>query len=138
MRVVAFAPSLSTAEDQAGGVTAKGFPMTSCYVDAFPAQITVPVSVAVCALGGSDYNPRLVIAATSPEGQRVGTLEFSWEWPDNPPQPVKFRVFAQYLPMRVESAGVYTLGLYDGIDATDSEHLFPLPVLKVNPLLRKS
>ena len=65
-------------------------------------------------------------------------MEFAWEWPDNPPQPVKFRVFAQYLPIRVESAGVYTLGLYDSIDATESEHLFPLPVLKSNPLLRRS
>ena len=138
MRVVAFAPSLSTAEDKAGGVTAKGLPMTSCYVESFPAQITIPVIVAVCALGGSDYNPRLFIAAASPEGERVGTLEFAWEWPDNPPQPVKFRVFAQYLPIRVESAGVYTLGLYDSIDATESEHLFPLPVLKSNPLLRRS
>lgn len=138
MRVVAFAPSLSTAEDAGGGVMAEGFPMTSCYVDTFPAQITIPVVVAVCANGGTDYNPQLVITATSPEGERVGTLEFSWDWPDNPPQPVKFRVFSQYLPMRVESAGVYTLGLYDSFEATESEHLFPLPVLKVNPLLRTS
>ena len=48
---------------------------------------------------------------TSPSGQRVGSLEFSWQWPDNPPTPVKFRVFTQYLPLRVEEAGVHTLGL---------------------------
>ena len=57
MRVVAFAPSLSAVEEDAGGVNIKGFPMTSCYVNSFPAQITVPMVVAVTALGGTDYDP---------------------------------------------------------------------------------
>ena len=109
--------------------------MTSCFVDSFPTQITIPIVVGVCSLGGTDYNPRMYIIATSPENERVGTLEFSWDWPDNPPVPVKFRVFAQYLPIRVESAGVYTLGLYDSLDATETEHLYPLPVFKSNPLI---
>ena len=47
MRVVAFAPALSANEEDAGGVSIKGFPMTSCYVSEFPSQITVPVVVAV-------------------------------------------------------------------------------------------
>jgi hypothetical protein len=136
MRVVAFAPALSATEEDAGGVAVKGFPMTSCYVNNFPAQITVPIVVAVTALGGTDYDPVKVIVATSPEGERVGSLEFSWHWNDNPPTPVKFRVFTQYLPMRVEEAGVYTLGLYNSLEETESEHLFPLPVLKMNPLLQ--
>ena len=136
MRVVAFAPALSAAEEDAGGVAVKGFPMTSCYVNNFPAQITVPIVVAVTALGGTDYDPMKVIVANSPGGERVGSLEFSWHWKDNPPTPVKFRVFTQYLPMRVEEAGVYTLGLYDTLEDTESEHLFPLPVLKMNPLLQ--
>ena len=136
MRVVAFAPALSATEEDAGGVAVKGFPMTSCYVNNFPAQITVPIVVAVTALGGTDYDPVKVIVATSPEGDRVGSLEFSWHWNDNPPTPVKFRVFTQYLPMRVEEAGVYTLGLYNSLEETESEHLFPLPVLKMNPLLQ--
>ena len=42
MRVIAFAASLSAIDEDAGGVTAKGFPMTSCYVENFPAQITHP------------------------------------------------------------------------------------------------
>ena len=136
MRVVAFAPALSATEEDAGGVAVKGFPMTSCYVNNFPAQITVPIVVAVTALGGTDYDPVKVIVATSPGGERVGSLEFSWHWNDNPPTPVKFRVFTQYLPMRVEQAGVYSLGLYDSLEDTESEHLFPLPVLKMNPLLQ--
>ena len=43
MRVVAFAPSLSAVEEDAGGVNIKGFPMSSCYVDNFPGQITIPM-----------------------------------------------------------------------------------------------
>lgn len=136
MRVVAFAPALSANEEAAGGVAVKGFPMTSCYVNNFPAQITVPIVVAMTALGGTDYDPVKVIVATSPTGERVGSLEFGWHWNDNPPTPVKFRVFTQYLPMRVVEAGVYTLGLYDSLEDTHSEHLFPLPVLKMNPLLK--
>jgi len=135
MRVVAFAPALSTTDDAAGGVVIKGFPMTLCQVKGFPNQVTIPVVVAVCAAGGSDYNPRMYIVVTSPEGERVGSLEFSWEWPDNPPQPVKFRVFSQYVPIRVEHAGVYTLGLYDSLEATHSDNLFPLPIIKSNPLI---
>jgi hypothetical protein len=38
--------------------------------------------------------------------------------------------------MRADDPGVYTLGLYDSLDETESEHLFPLPVLKTNPLIR--
>jgi hypothetical protein len=132
MRVVTFAPSLSATEEDAGGVNAKGFPMTSCYVNSFPAQITVPMVVAVYALGGSDYDPVQYIIATSPAGERVSTLQFSWHWDDDPPTPVKFRVFVQYLPLRVESAGTYTIGLYDSMDSTDTEHVFPLAVRKTN------
>lgn len=136
MRVVAFAPALSANEEDAGGVSIKGFPMTSCYVSEFPSQVTVPVVVAVCALGGEDYDPARVIIATSPDGERVGSLEFGWHWHDNPPTPVKYRVFAQYLPMRAPVAGVYTIGLYDSLESTQSDVLFPLPVLKSNPLLQ--
>lgn len=137
MRVVAFAPALSATSQDAGGVAAEGFPMTSCYVDSFPAQITVPVVVAVCAAGGSDYDRRKYIVATSPQDERVGALEFAWHWPDNPPMPIKYRVFAQHVPIRVPSTGIYTLGLYDSLDETDSEHLYPLPVLQHNPLTQQ-
>lgn len=134
MRVLAFAPSLNAVSLESGGVAAEGFPMTSCYVDNFPAQITIPIVVAVCSAGGSDYNPRKFIIATSPDDERVGALEFAWQWPDNPPVPVKFRVFVQNLPLTVTTAGVYTLGLYNSLDETESEHLFPLPLLRRNPL----
>lgn len=108
--------------------------MTSCYVDSLPTQISLPMVVAVCSEGGTEYNPRLYIVATSPEGDRVGAVELSWEWPDNPPVPVKYRVLAQHLPMRIPSTGMYTVGLYDSLDATSTDTVFPLPVLKPNSL----
>jgi hypothetical protein len=138
MRVVTFAPSLSATEDDAGGVNIKGFPMTCCYVDGFPAQITVPMVVAVCALSGDDYDPVKYIIATGPDGERAGSLEFGWHWHDGPSTPVKFRVFAQYLPMQAATPGVYTIGLYDSLDAaeTDTDVIFPLPVIRRNPSLQ--
>jgi hypothetical protein len=35
--------------------------------------------------------------------------------------------------MVVPSAGVYTVGLYDSPDATETDHGFPLPVIKASP-----
>ena len=132
MRVVTFAPTLSATEETVGGVNIKGFPMTSCYVNGFPAQVTIPMLVAVCALSGADYDPVKYIVATAPDGERVGSLEFGWHWHDNPPTPVKFRVFTQYLPIRATSPGVYTIGLYDSLDAAeaDTEVAFPLPIIR--------
>ena len=135
MHVVAFAPSTRAVVQDAGGVRLDGFPMTSAHVDSFPKQITIPLVLAVYTQGGSDYDPRRYIVARSPEGIRVGALECTWHWPDNPGVPVKFRVFAYHLPMMVDSAGVYTVGLYDEPDATETDHLFPLPVVKFNPLM---
>ena len=45
-------------------------------------------------------------------------------------------MFAQYLPMRTPVAGVYTIGLYDSLESTQSDVLFPLPVLRANPLIQ--
>lgn len=132
MRVVAFAPARKAVVEEAGGVTAEGFPMTSCYVDSFPTQLTLPIVVAVYTEGGSEYDPRRYIVALAPDGERVGLLEFAWHWPDSAGVPVKFRVFAQHLPMRVPSAGVYTVALYESLETRDPDDLFPLPVSKLN------
>ena len=77
---------------EGGGVKADGFPMTSCHVDTFPKQITIPLVLAVYTQGGSDYDPRRYIVATSPEGERLSVLECTWHWPDKPGAPVKFWV----------------------------------------------
>jgi hypothetical protein len=82
------APALSAIGEEAGGVTLKGFPMTLCYVNSFPAQITVPIVVAVTALGGDGLRPG--------QGHHRD----------------------------------------DSLEDTESEHLFPRPFLKVNPLLQ--
>src|ERR1700761_1587422 len=110
MQVIAFAAAGNARLEEAGGVTAQGFPLTSAYVESFPAQITVPLVLAVYASGGSEYEPRRYIVARSPKNERVGVLEFGWQWPDNPGSPVKFRVFAHQLAMTVHSAGIYNIG----------------------------
>src|SRR4051812_8312196 len=135
MHVVAFAPSTRVVVNDEGGVRADGFPMTSAHVEDFPQQITIPVVLAAYTEGGSDYDPRLYIAAKSPQGERISTVECSWHWPDKPGAPVKFWVLSQQLPLRVQSAGLHTIGLYDNPDATENDHLFPLPGFKFNPLL---
>jgi hypothetical protein len=94
MEVQVFAASRRAVLEKAGGVTAEGFPITSCYVDTLPTQITILLVLAVHTSGGTDYDMHRFIIATSPEGERVGLLEFGWGWPDEPGQPVKFRVFA--------------------------------------------
>jgi hypothetical protein len=107
--------------------------MTSAHVTSFPAQITVPLVLAVYTKGGTDYDPRLYVVAKSAKGERLAAFECAWHWPDNPGVPVKFRVFVHHLSMTVQSAGVYTVGLYGSIDATEADHSFPLPVIKASP-----
>lgn len=135
MRVVAFAPAVSAVEEADGGLTATGFPLTSCQVDQLPAQFTVPTVVAVYAHGGTDYNPELFITVTGPDGRRVGSLGFSWYWDDNPPAPTKYRVFAKHVPVQADTPGVYTFALHDTPDDVASGHQFPLPVFQRHPLL---
>jgi hypothetical protein len=135
MHVVAFAPSSSLALRDDGGVKADGFPMTSCHVDTFPKQIVIPLVLAVYTQGGTDYDPRRYIVAKSPQGERLSVLECSWHWPDNPGAPVKYWVLTRNLSMMVQSPGVYNIGFYDSLDSTETDHLFPLPVFKFNPLI---
>ncbi|MCB1289561.1 MAG: hypothetical protein KDB47_18105 [Mycobacterium sp.] len=137
MRVVTFAPALVATEEDTGGISAKGFPMTSCIVDVFPAEITISIVAAVCGLSGDEYDPVRYIIVTSPAGERVSAMEFSWHWDDNPDVPVKFRVFAQHLPIRVESEGTYTLGLHTSLEGSEPEQSYPLPVI-LNPNVRRT
>lgn len=107
--------------------------MTSCHVETMPTQITIPLVLAVHTSGGSDYDMHRFIIATSPDGQRVGLLEFSWGWPDEPGVPVKYRVFAQRLLVGIYSPGLHHIGLYDDANG-EPEALFPLQVFRLNPL----
>lgn len=129
MHVLAFAPSLRATENGRGGVNAEGFPMTSAQVTAFPAQITIPLVLAVYSHSGTDYDPRRFIVARSSEGEVLGSVECSWHWPDVPGSPVKFWVFAKHLPIVVPGPGVFGIGLYDHPDETATDHVFPLPVI---------
>jgi hypothetical protein len=57
MHVIAFTPSLKAVLEDAGGVTTDGFPMTSAHVTSFPAQIAVPLVLAVYTQGGHRLRP---------------------------------------------------------------------------------
>jgi hypothetical protein len=127
VRVLAFAPSASAAIED-GAVTARGFPLTSFSLSRLPAQITVPLVLAVCTQAGSDYDPRRYIVARSPDGERLSVLECSWHWPDQEGEPFNFRVFVPQLPIAVRVAGVHTIGLCHSPDATQPAYVFPLPV----------
>lgn len=134
MRIVTFAPSLGAVEEEAGGLSLRGFPMTSGFVDLFPAEITVNVVVAVCTLNGDEYDPVRYVTATAPSGERLSTMQFGWHWDDNPNCPIKFRVFAQQLPIVVESEGTYTLALCEDPDVVDgATQTFPLQIIR-NPM----
>lgn len=128
MRIVTLAPALSAIEEDSGGLTLRGFPLTNCFVDSFPTVITIPVVVTVCTLAGSEYRPALYLIADSPTGERVSTMEFRWEWPDSDDLPVKYRAFVQNLPLHLESEGTYLLSLHDTPTGGPTEHTFPLPV----------
>ena len=133
MRVVAFAPALTVTEDEAGGVSATGFPMTSCFVSELPTDITVPMVIAVCALSGGEYDAVQYLIATGPDGERVSAMDFRWNFEDVDDIPVKFRVFVQYLPLRISTTGIHTIGLSDNLGATATEVQFPLPVHTYDP-----
>ncbi|MGH3677259.1 MAG: hypothetical protein ACRDU5_16255 [Mycobacterium sp.] len=135
MQVVAFAPASSAVVDENGGVNIDGFPLTSCHIDHFPKRITIPLVLAAYTQGGTEYDLCRYIVAKSPDGERLGTAECTWHWPDQPGAPVKFWVLTRNLPIVVQSAGLYSVGLYDSPDATQTDHLFPLPVVKFNPLI---
>lgn len=134
MRVLTFAPALAATEDDGGGVSVDGFPMTHCFVSEFPTEITITMVLVVCTLAGDEYSPEQYIIARSPDGERTTEMVFRWQWDDNPETPVKFRVFIQNLPLQITSAGIYTIGLYDSRDATATDIEFPLPVNKYDPL----
>ena len=133
MRIVTFAPSLTAVEEEAGGLSLLGFPMTSGFVDVFPAEIAVNIVVAVCTLNGDEYDPVRYIVATSPSGERLSTMQFGWHWDDNPDCPIKFRVFAQQLPIVIGSEGTYTLALCEDPDSGVTVADFPLQIFR-NPM----
>jgi hypothetical protein len=134
VRVLAFAPATNVTEDAGGGLSADGFAMTSAFVSEMPAVITISMILAVCALSGEEYDPVQYLIATSPMGERAGAVEFRWHWDDIPETPVKFRAFVQNLPLQITTTGIYSIGLYDSLDATQTDIEFPLPVYTYDPL----
>jgi len=133
VQVVAFAPSIGVTNNDGGGVDVRGFPMTSCHVETFPARIMISIVLAVYTQGGTDYDPERFIVARSQRGETVGELQCRWHWPDNPGSPVKYRVFAHQLPLQLPSTGLYTIGFYESRHEVETPHQFPIPVFKTDP-----
>ena len=132
MRVLAFAPALRAVDAPGGGVDAAGFPMTSCVVEALPAEITIQVVISVATRRGEDSRSVRFLTVTAPDGGRVATMQFGWRWDDDPDIGVKFRAFVQYLPVWVDTPGVYTLGLTDEAEGGVVEASYPLPIFQAN------
>ncbi|MGB8407499.1 MAG: hypothetical protein WCE30_25890 [Mycobacterium sp.] len=130
MEILAFAAAHQAVLADAGGVTTDGFPMTSCHVESFPAQLNLPLVLAVHTATGGEWGPRIYLRAKSPAGERVGFLEMAWEWPDPPGATDKYRVFAPALPLELSAPGVYSIGLYADFRAAEPEFSFPLPFLQ--------
>ena len=134
MRAVTFAPALSAVEEDSGGFTLRGFPMTSAFVDIFPVDITVNVVVTVCTLNGDEYDPVRYLVAIAPNGERVSEMQFGWHWDDSPNGLVKFRAFLQELPIHADAEGTYTLALYSELHAPEPMAVFPLAIYR-NPTI---
>lgn len=90
--------------------------------------------MAVCTLNGDEYDPVRYLVATSPSGERLSTMQFGSHWDDNPDAPIKYRVFAQQLPVVIGSEGSYTLALCGDPDAADdAAAVFSLQIFR-NPM----
>ncbi|MDT5291444.1 MAG: hypothetical protein QOF88_6333 [Mycobacterium sp.] len=134
MHVIAFAPSLKAVLEDAGEVTTDGFPMTSAHVTSFPAQIAVPLVLAVYTQGAptttraSTSSPNHHVVNDSPPSNAPGTgrtTRLARQGPRLRPPPGDGGAIR---------AGVYTVGLYDSPDATENDHSFPLPVVQGQPV----
>lgn len=107
--------------------------MTSAHVDVFPRQITLPLVVAVYASGAPNTTPS---STSSPSLPR----ENGWARSKSAGSGRIRRGAAQALvttrpfPFQVTGPGTYSIGLYETPDAADTDVLFPLTVLKFNPL----
>lgn len=67
MQVLAFAATRRAVLEDAGGVTTEGFPMTSCYVESFPAQLNLPIVLPMFVDGPGIYSIGLYADAAGSE-----------------------------------------------------------------------
>ncbi len=102
----------TAALDDSGAIYATGIPTTWFQVEQIPLVARVPVVLVVHARSGGDYDAELYVVCKDPEGVARGSLQASWQWPDDGDRPSKYRCFTESLTFPVESEGEYTIGAY--------------------------
>jgi hypothetical protein len=105
-----------------------GFPMSTFSVNEFPIGVRLPVILSVWAESGSDHDPHLYAVAYDPDGERRGTVEIFWHWPDVEGQPYKVGVRLLQLAFIATKPGTYRVGLYNDLNSAETDHSFPLAV----------
>ena len=98
--------------DDDGALNASRIPTTSFEVGEIPLEVTIPLVVVVHSQAGRDYDPELFIVCKDPDGNRQGSIESSWHWPDDEDKQSKYRCFSYAFPFLVSAEGEYTIGAY--------------------------
>ena len=65
--------------------------------------------------------------AKTPTGQRSGSSESSWHWPDDEDKPSKYRCFTYPFTFLISTEGQYTIGAYYD-DYGIAEMTTPIPI----------
>jgi hypothetical protein len=114
--------------DDDGAINAWRIPTTSFEVDQIPLEVTIPLILVVHAQAGRDYDPQLFIVCKDPAGNRQGSIESSWHWPDDEDRPSKYRCFTHPFPFVISAEGEYTIGVYYDSHGI-AEMAAPIPLL---------
>ncbi len=110
-----------------GAIDSTCVPMTSYEIDQIPSGMTVLIVVVVHTPAGKDYDAKLYVVCKDPAGERRGTIESIWHWPDDGNKSSKYRCFIHSLSFEAAAEGEYTIGVYDDWEAT-AEVAPPIPV----------
>lgn len=112
MHIAALLVVGSATLDDDGAIQATRIPTTCFEVSQIPLEVTIPLVIVVHAEAGRDYEPQLYVVCKDPAGQRSGSSESSWHWPDDEDRPSKYRCFTYPFTFLISAEGQYTIGAY--------------------------
>jgi hypothetical protein len=98
--------------DDDGAINATRIPTTCFEVNQIPLEVTIPLVVVVHAGAGGDYDPQMFVVCKDPDGQRSGSVESTWHWPDDDDKHSKYRCFSHPFSFVISAEGEYTIGAY--------------------------
>ena len=127
MHIAALLVVGSATLDDEGAIQATRIPTTCFEVNQIPLEVTIPLVIVVHAEAGRDYEPQLYVVCKDPTGQRTGSSESSWHWPDDEDKPSKYRCFTYPFTFLISTEGQYTIGAYYD-DYGIAEMTTPIPV----------